>query len=123
MAVVPDELGGRARVCVRCGQVTTPRNGRVPHFCANCGQILDPGRAPRARNAGSAVASLVLGCVAFVPICGFPVGLFAIALGGAAKQQIKRSAGQVAGNGMATLGIVLGAVGAVIQALICLGAR
>jgi uncharacterized protein DUF4190 len=67
-----------------------------------------PGYAP-ARQNGLAVASLVLGILGWA-LCG--VGsILAIVLGVVARNQIRASGGQEAGDGMAKAGIILGCVG------------
>jgi hypothetical protein len=79
---------GNARKCVRCGHTIAARGDGPPRYCAVCGHRLTPlhvevdyalGGAPR--TAGSAVAALVFGLFAFIPMCGLPLGLVAIGLG------------------------------------------
>ena len=105
-----------------------PRGGVSPRYCAVCGHLLavppdecryarkPPGHAPPA-----ATAALILGLCSFVPLCGLPLGVLAIALGATAKDRIKKSGGQLGGNGMATAGIVLGIITSVLWTLFCLG--
>jgi len=116
-----------ARKCVRCGHTIVARGDGPPRYCAVCGHRLTPlhvevdyalGGAPR--TAGSAVAALVLGLFAFIPMCGLPLGLLAIGFGISAKDRIKRSDGRLDGHGLAVAGIVLGVIGSVISTLFCL---
>ena len=58
-------------------------------------------------NNGLAVASLILG---ILWICGLG-SILALIFGLVAKNQIKQSGGRQKGDGMATAGIVLGAIG------------
>jgi hypothetical protein len=67
-----------------------------------------------ARTSGMAIASLVLGL-----LWGYGVGsVLAIIFGVVAKNQIRDGQGQVTGGGMATAGIVLGIIGAVIAVIV-----
>ena len=61
------------------------------------------------RNSTNAIVSLVSGIMGwtFLPFLG---SIVAIITGHMAKSEIKRSAGMVGGNGMATAGLVLGYV-------------
>lgn len=70
-----------------------------------------PGGAATGNN-GLAIASLIVGLVSFLCCSvGFIPGIIAIVLGVMGKNQIKQT-GQ-SGEGMATAGIVLGAIGIV----------
>ncbi len=72
-----------------------------------------PGGGSQQGNNGLAIASLVVGLVSYLCCAfGFVPGAAAIILGVVAKNQIKQT-GQN-GNGMATAGIVLGAIAAVL---------
>ncbi len=120
MSSVPNEP--EARTCGRCGRTTKARDGVPLLYCATCGQALGvrAGRVrhrfgPPARVPGSAIAALALGFCAFIPFLGLPLGFFAIALRGSAKQQIRRSGGQVGGGGIANLGVSLAVLGLVMQ--------
>jgi hypothetical protein len=67
------------------------------------------------KSSGLAVASMVLGIVAVVfdfifLWVGLICAIIALILGIVAKNQISNSNGQIGGGGMATTGIVLGAV-------------
>jgi predicted acyltransferase len=67
---------------------------------------------PAAGNNGMAIASLIVGLVSFLCCSiGFIPGIIAIVLGVMGKNQIKQT-GQ-SGEGMATAGIILGAIGVV----------
>ena len=58
-------------------------------------------------NSTLAIASLILGILGwtFLPIIG---AIIAVITGHMAKSEIKRSRGQLAGDGMATAGLILG---------------
>jgi hypothetical protein len=72
-------------------------------------------------TSGKAVASLVLGLFALVTAC--VTGVPAIILGAIALGDIRRSLGRLKGQGMATAGIVTGAIGStlVLFIVLCLG--
>jgi hypothetical protein len=110
------------RTCAKCGHTIAPRGGRPPRFCAVCGvplpHVLVQVRhqfAPPERPIGLAVAALVLGTISFTPACGLPVGIVAVLLGIAARRRIARSDQALSGSGLAAVGIILGAIGAVLQ--------
>lgn len=71
------------------------------------------------RTSQLAVWSMVTGIIAIVlgliGACGVIFGPVALGLGIPAKRQTAASHGQLKGGGMATAGIVLGAIGAVIS--------
>ncbi len=88
-----------------------PPNPYAPPPPAGYGYGYAPGYRP-VRTNGLAVASLVLGIVGWA-LCG--VGsIVAIVLGLVARNQIRASGGQEAGDGMATAGVILGCVGLVL---------
>src|SRR5215472_2373676 len=111
--------------CVKCG-ATNPDNGR---FCTVCGAPLQPQTgAPRANvphmtvsslpesappytgrteTSGKAIASLICGILFFI----FPAAVAAIILGHLSLAEIGKSAGRLAGRGMAIVGLVLGYAG------------
>lgn len=63
---------------------------------------------PPTRTSTAAIISLIAGILGFVqilPVIG-PIG--AVVAGHIAKSEIKKSGGMVAGNGMATTGLILG---------------
>ena len=81
------------------------------------GASAPPGPAPQvvqASTSGMAVASLVLGILWIYGIGS----VLAIIFGAVAKGRIRDSGGTVTGGGMATAGIVLGIIGAVIAAIL-----
>lgn len=99
--------------CPRCG-VTVPENSA---FCPNCGAdaktpvatvgiVLPPGvvPSPPQQTSGLAVASLICGCLFFCLI----TPILAVIFGHLALSQIKRSGGQIKGQGLAIAGLVLG---------------
>ena len=85
------------------------------HFCPRCGARADVGSPVSEGTSGNAIASLVLSIVGLV---FFPLvpSIIAIVLGRSAKRDIRQRPG-LAGEGMATAGIVLGWVGVALIAL------
>ncbi len=75
------------------------------------------------RRSGMALASLIFGILAILTICNFFFipSLVAIVTGIIARGQVNRSGGMVTGGGMATAGIVLGALGALFLCLMNIG--
>ena len=102
--------------CPRCGATVTNNS----QFCSNCGNaissaqlaptaVLTPGvPAAQQKTSGMAIASLVCGIVNV-----FPLSVIAIVLGHISLSQIKKSAGQITGRGLAIAGLVLGYLGIV----------
>ena len=93
-------------------------------FCPYCG-VSQPvpqtamaqaewGLLPRSSN--KALASLICG----VPFLFVPASIAAIILGHLALADIKRSAGRIAGQGMAVAGLVMGYVGVALTAILTL---
>ncbi|MDB5172120.1 MAG: hypothetical protein JWN51_893 [Phycisphaerales bacterium] len=87
-----------------------PPAGQTPNYA---------GPQSQRPTSGLAIASLILGIVAIFPACclsrfGVPliVGIAAVVLGVMARGQVTR--GEAGGGGMATAGIVCGAIGAVL---------
>ena len=58
------------------------------------------------QNSGTAIASLVLGCLAFLT-CGL-TSIPAVICGHIALSQISKAAGRLTGNGMAIAGLITG---------------
>ena len=79
------------------------------YFCPRCGARADGAPPVSEGTSGNAIASMVLGIVGLV---FFPLvpSILAIVLGRSAKRDIRERPG-LAGEGMATAGIVLGWVG------------
>lgn len=100
------------------GQVPPPAYGQPPVYAQPQYGQPTPGYGygyPQPTdNSGKAVASLVLGIVGLLPVCPLIAPATAIGLGISAKKDIKRSEGRTGGGGMATAGIVLGAIGIVL---------
>ncbi len=73
-------------------------------------------------NEGLAVASMVIGIVAFVLSCGYGVGLLgspvALVMGRVSMKRIDQSGGQLGGRGMAQAGFILGIIGTVLLVLV-----
>jgi hypothetical protein len=63
---------------------------------------------PMTRTSTTAIISLVAGILGFVQILPIIGPIIAVITGHMAKSEIKKSAGMVTGNGMATTGLVLG---------------
>src|SRR5436853_4454186 len=107
--------------CGSCG-ASNPDNST---FCYRCGQklsiveggpALNAQRSPEsahtpqgssARTDGKAVASLVLGILS-VTILWIIAGIPAIILGHLSRSSIRRSIGELKGNGMALAGLIMG---------------
>lgn len=102
--------------CPRCGATVADDS----QFCSNCGNAIPPAQfAPSTvpivgspavppKTSGMAVASLVCGIVNI-----FPASIVAIVLGHISLSQIRKSAGQLKGQGLAIAGLVLGYLGIV----------
>ncbi len=82
------------------------------YFCPRCGAPAGSAGAAPEGTSGNAVASLVLGIVGLVIFPLVP-SILAIVLGRSAKRDIHQRPG-LAGEGMATAGIVLGWVGVAV---------
>lgn len=65
-----------------------------------------------ARTEGMAVAALVCG-IASLLFCGLVLGIVAVVLAGNAQSRIAASGGRLGGEGMATVGRILGIIGIV----------
>jgi hypothetical protein len=74
---------------------------------------------PAARTSTAAVISLIAGILGFVQVLPVIGPIAAVVAGHIAKGEIKRGGGMVTGNGMATIGLILGYVTIVIG--LCLG--
>jgi len=94
-------------------------------FCAKCGAPLGTQTIPAPppvspppmgapQTSGKAIASLICGCLFFF----FPAAIVAIVLGHLALSEIRKSAGWLKGQGIATVGLVLGYSGVVAIPLI-----
>src|SRR5208282_4890221 len=108
--------------CQNCG-TDNPDSGQ---FCSKCGSPLTAAAAARPTTgpgavsggsfatphpldghppiSGKAIASLVCGIFTFL----FPASIAAIILGHMAHSEIRKSAGRIGGQGIATTGLVLG---------------
>jgi hypothetical protein len=116
------------QTCGNCGEPLTPRGGLPPRFCPRCGcrlpsRPLPPlGRLPATSGGVStpAIVSLVLGIIGLpTPMGCFPFGLAAILLGVYARGQIESSHGGLRGYGIATAGVVLGAISSALWLGVC----
>jgi len=105
-------------LCSKCG-ASIPEGSQ---FCNRCGQpvggqaVFAPvpqmpvapqftGPAPDAPTSGKALASLITGIFGLL---FFPIGIVAIVLGHMSRSEIRRSNGQLKGDGMAIAGLVMG---------------
>ena len=83
-------------------------------FCPHCGHQLLATAVPPApqpsETSGKAIASLIFG----IPFFLFFSAIVAVVLGHLAKRDIRRSAGRLKGDGLATAGLVLGYAGVAI---------
>ena len=59
------------------------------------------------QNSSNAIISLICGVMAWLGLFGLG-GILAVIFGHLAKNEIKKSSGQISGDGMATAGLVLG---------------
>jgi hypothetical protein len=90
--------------------------------------VVPPQESPAVpQNSGKAIVSLIFGILGFFPLWVVG-GIVALIVGYSAKSDIRKSAGQLTGDGMATAGIVLGWVnigiavlGACVWVVILLG--
>jgi type IV pilus assembly protein PilA len=98
--------------CPYCGEMLADGS----QFCARCGNRLvsatavagapGAGYAPTGvqTTSGKAIASLIMGILVFIPFSA----VAAIILGHLALSEIKKSAGRLKGQGLATAGLILG---------------
>jgi type IV pilus assembly protein PilA len=105
-----------ASFCAGCGSSVTADD----KFCRVCGRVTEaaagvpfasagataPAMPPE--TSGKAIASLICGIFFLFP----PSAIAAIVLGHLSLSEIRKSAGRLTGNGMATAGLVLGYLGA-----------
>ena len=98
-----------------CSQCGTP-NAPEASYCEKCGQPLATSAVPAtpassaavaARTNPLAVASLLLGFFSVFPL----FGILAVVFGHLARSQVRKSAGQQKGAGMAMAGLILGYLG------------
>jgi hypothetical protein len=69
---------------------------------------------------GSAIVALILGILS-VTSCLAVAGIPAVVLGRRAQREIDGSAGRQSGRAMATTGVILGAIGSAITAVLVVG--
>lgn len=100
--------------CAQCGNALTPSD----RFCAVCGRAVAafvpsfgsepvPSLAMPSPTSGKAIASLICGVFFFL----LPTSIAAVVLGHLSLSDIKKSAGRIQGQGLATAGLVLGYLG------------
>ena len=121
-------MAANGKNCGNCVEPLTPRGGLPPRFCPRCGRQLPSAPASKpeylpATAAGvstPAIASLILGIIGLpMPMGCFPFGLAAILLGVYARGQIESSHGGLRGHGIATAGVVLGAISSALWLGVC----
>jgi type IV pilus assembly protein PilA len=96
--VIPDDV----QFCPKCGtQMGTP----IPPPGSPRPTPLPPGFKPP--TSGKAVGSFICGLFVFF----FPASLAAVILGHLSLSEIRKSAGRLKGQGLATIGLVLGYIG------------
>jgi hypothetical protein len=74
---------------------------------------------PVTRNSTMAIVSLISGIVSWFLI-PFIAAVVAVITGHMAKNEIKKSAGMISGNGMATAGLILGYVQLALGLCVCI---
>jgi type IV pilus assembly protein PilA len=99
--------------CTACGSSVAEHE----KFCRQCGAPASSGPALAVplppvptvpgQTSGKAIASLVFGLFIFF----FPFSIVAVILGHLSLTEIRKSAGRLSGNGMATAGLVMGYLG------------
>jgi type IV pilus assembly protein PilA len=115
--------------CAQCGNPLVPTD----HFCAVCGRAVvafAPTSTPTPMNeiplsaamptptSGKAIASLICGVFFFM----LPASIAAVVLGHLSLSEIKKSAGRIQGQGLATAGLVLGYLGLAFIPLLIMAA-
>jgi hypothetical protein len=83
------------------------------------GQRAFDGSQTAAPNSTLAIASLVLGILGWT-LLPIVAAVIAVITGHLAKNEIKKSAGQLAGTGMATAGLILGYSALIVPPCACL---
>lgn len=82
---------------------------------------LDYPQSAPARSSSWAIVSLICGILAWLGVFGLG-GLLAVIFGHIAKKEIRESNGMVSGDGLATVGLILGYVNIAISLIgVCLG--
>jgi hypothetical protein len=97
------------KFCGMCGKETSATSPPVP--------VLGPaaeGTIFPAQTSNKAVASLVCGLFIFA----FPLSILAVIFGHLSVSEIRKSAGRLKGEGMATAGLILGYIGLAIIPLV-----
>lgn len=88
--------------CNQCGQAASTQAGQVP---VPGQSAASPATSPYAPTSGKALASMIagiFGLILFLP------AIAAIILGHISRSEIRKSNGQLKGNGMATAGLIMG---------------
>ena len=72
------------------------------------------GKEQKKKTLGLAIASLIFGCLFFIPFLGILFGVTALVLGIIALVSISKNKKTVKGQGLAITGIVLGSIGVIV---------
>ena len=108
-----DVAPGTVVRCPACGQMIQAP-GAPPYAPTGIRPVPPPYPiTPPGQTSGKAIAALVLGLAAL--IFGPFTGIAALVLGIVARSQVKKSEGRLAGSGMATAGLVTGAIFSVVS--------
>ncbi|MGH9774063.1 MAG: DUF4190 domain-containing protein [Candidatus Acidiferrales bacterium] len=110
------------KYCPICGK----ENPDDAQACASCGSALAPASGAPAppvftttpQTSGKAIGSLICGIL--FPF--LPAAIVAVILGHLALSEIRKSAGRIAGRGIATAGLVLGYMGLAVIPLLIIAA-
>lgn len=132
MSATEERPNAVTQKCSTCGESLAPRGLRAPRFCPRCGlRLSDPpytygvdSNVPRRSVSGAAVTALVLGILGIIiPFGCLPFGVPALVVGALASHRVKRSSGQLEGDGMATAGMILGVISIILwSGALCIGA-
>ncbi len=123
--------------CANCGRPVEEGASFCPHCGVAIGQVVAPGQptaapaqvparaGPRATSS-LAIASLIAGVAGLMIGCYFwPAGLaaaiIAVVLGILGLSEIRKRPGELAGNGLAIAGIVVGGISLVLAGLAIIG--
>ncbi len=113
-----------ASFCAGCGSSVSADD----KFCRVCGREVSPGAATMfassappvgpAETSGKAIASLICGLLFVI----LPFAIAAVIFGHLSLSEIRKSAGRLTGNGLATAGLVLGYAGLSIMPVLIIAA-
>jgi hypothetical protein len=115
-AIVRTKDGKQAIRCPRCAAMSPISANN----CKSCGMPFTiEGTTVEAAGTsnGFCVASLVLGIIGLIPVCGIPAAVLAIVLGSIGYMQVSKNEGDGGGKGLAVAGIVCGSIGCIITVM------